>query len=58
MFLSVAAAASAQGPATLPDVIAAADMINHLIPLPEEIVGGLNRLVFADLVRWTRAASP
>jgi hypothetical protein len=49
IFLSVAAA-SADGPATLPDVIGAADMINHEIPLPEEIVGALNRLMFADLV--------
>lgn len=49
MFLAVAAA-SAEGTATLPDVIEAADMINHEIPLPEEMVAGLNRLIFADLV--------
>jgi hypothetical protein len=49
MFLSVAAA-SAERTATLPDVIGAADMINHEIPLPEEMVGALNRLIFADLV--------
>jgi hypothetical protein len=49
MFLSVAAA-SAEQTATLPDVIGAADMINHEIPLPDEMVGALNRLIFADLV--------
>jgi hypothetical protein len=34
----------------LSDIIGAADMINHLVPPPEDLVSGINRLVFAGLV--------
>jgi hypothetical protein len=39
------------GPCGLEQVIAAADFINHAIPMPEEMHGALNRLAAGGLIR-------
>ena len=52
IFLSIALQAKVDG-ASLRDVIAAADYINHAIPTIEEIEGAVNRLTAARLI-WIR----
>ena len=50
MFLAIVSASKGSGRARLTDVIGAADGINHAIPLEQELRGGINRLIHAELV--------
>lgn len=53
MFLSVAYGREAGGSVSLDNLIGTADSINHAIPLDEELMEGLNRLIAAALVSET-----
>ena len=53
MFLAVAVSRGPDGAAALEDVVAAADWVNHAIPLQDELTGGLNRLLGAGFLRNT-----
>jgi hypothetical protein len=48
--LQAIAIASQQGPASLADVIAAADAVNHALPTSDELHGGLLRLTGGGFV--------
>ena len=50
MFMAVAHGRREGRHATLEDLLAAADWINHAIPTDEELLGGLNRLISAGLL--------
>ena len=50
MFLAVAIGRPNGGHASLEDLIGAADWINHAIPMDDELIGGLNRLIAAGVV--------
>ena len=50
MFLAVAHGRNPDGTAALVNVIAAADWINHAIPVEDELRRGLNRLIDAGFV--------
>jgi hypothetical protein len=47
MFMAVAQRRRNGGRASLEDLIGVADWINHAIPIDEELIGGLNRLLIA-----------
>ena len=51
MFLAVAVSRGPVGTASLEDVVAAADWVNHVIPLEDELTGGLNRLLGAGFLQ-------
>lgn len=56
MFLAVAVSRGSDGEATLEDMVAAADWINHAIPSNQELEVGLNRLLAARFLSNTRDA--
>lgn len=56
MFLGVAFGRGPNGRASLKDIVAAADWVNHAIPLEEELTGGLNRLIAGGYVRSSRGS--
>jgi hypothetical protein len=48
--LQAIALASREGPATLAEVLAAADAVNHALPIDQELHGGFSRLTAARFV--------
>jgi len=54
MFLAVVFGRGPNDGAKLKDIVAAADWVNHAIPLEEELTGGLNRLIVGGYVRSSR----